>query len=402
MDYSLHTQVLHGAADLLRGLIEIGSKAPAIEDRPKLFATVLSEIRRLARAEAGNLYVLRHDGLERAAWQNDAEGFSIFSLPQPDVDRLNSTQSVPGYVAATGEVVLLDDASLIPADAPYASDRDPTDAYTVRTLIAVPLTLPGGRCVGVVELFNRVGATGRGESFPDPTVSGLDALATLSAVTLHTALARDDIESLLLDTIIRLSAVAERRDNASADHVRRMSLAAGLIACAMEMDPHEVMLIEFATPMHDIGKAGVPESILHKTESLTPQERIAVEDHAVLGADMLSGGSGLIEMARIIACSHHERWDGMGYPDGLIGKDIPAAGRIVALADAFDVLLSDRAYRDAYGLAKVLITIRSERGRQFDPDVVDAFFKVLDKILVVYDLSDPVAAMTGPAASQDN
>jgi|WetSurMetagenome_2_1015567.scaffolds.fasta_scaffold19288_3 hypothetical protein len=398
MDHSLHTRALHDAADLLRGLIEVGTVAPAIEDRQRLFAAVLSEIRRLARAEAGNLYILRRDGLARVAWQNDAEAFAGFTLPEPDADCLNSTQSVPGYVAATGQAVSLADAASPPADAPYAADRDPTDAYTVRTLLALPLPLACSRCIGVVELFNRLAPDGQPEPFPDPRISGLDTLAALAAVTLHSVLEREDMQSSLLDTIIRLSAVAERRDNASADHVRRMSLTAGLIARTMEMDPHEAALIEFAAPMHDIGKTGVPESILHKTDPLTPQERIAVEEHAAMGADLLAGGSDLIEMARIIACSHHERWDGMGYPDGLVGKDIPAAGRIVALADAFDVLLSDRSYRDAYGLAKVLITIRTERGHQFDPDVVDAFFAILDKILVIYNLSDPVAAMAGATA----
>jgi GAF domain-containing protein len=395
MNADLHAQALQDAAELLRGLMDVGLLAAGQTDRQALFDQVLRAVRRMARAEAGNLYALRCDQLQRLAWQNDRPGFTGVSLPQPDDDLLNSTASLPGYVAATGQIVAIADTKSPPAGAPYNLDLDPADAYPILSAEALPLVSPSGRCIGVLELFNHLAADGRPGPFPDAQAGGLTTLVSMVAVTLHHALAQDDLKELHLDTIIRLAAVAERLDEAGVEHVRRVSRTSALLARALGLDDRETELIEYASPMHDIGKIGVPSAILLKAGPLNSQERVVVEQHAPDGAKALGRPSNeLAAMARQIALTHHERWDGMGYPEGLEGKGIPVSGRIVALADTFDTLLSERCYKEAYGLAKVLITIRSERGKQFDPDVVDAFFEVLDQALLIYGLSDPVAAMT--------
>jgi len=212
-----------------------------------------------------------------------------------------------------------------------------------------------------------------------------------SRVRTHVALSHQNValerlvaertEELLetrLEIVRRLGRAAEYRDNETGMHVVRMSHVSRLIALAYGNSEAEATLILHAAPMHDIGKIGVPDRVLLKPGKLDAEEWQIMRMHTVTGAEIIGHHeSDLLTIARNVALRHHERWDGRGYPDGIAGEAIPLAARIVALADVFDALLSVRPYKAAWSNEATIDYVRAERGRHFDPRVVDAFLSVL-------------------------
>lgn len=175
-----------------------------------------------------------------------------------------------------------------------------------------------------------------------------------------------------LEMLQRLAIAAEYRDDSTGQHTRRVGEFAARMATALGLPGEEIRLIRRAAPLHDVGKVGVPDALLLKPTGLTAEERAVMQSHTVIGGHILSGSTApLLQMAESIALSHHERWDGAGYPAHLAGDDIPLAARIVCVADAFDALTNDRPYRLARSLTESLTEIRRHRGRQFDPRIVD-------------------------------
>ena len=186
------------------------------------------------------------------------------------------------------------------------------------------------------------------------------------------------------ETIRRLSRAAELRDDDTGAHIERVSLYCELIAQRLGLDPDMREQLRIASPMHDIGKIGIPDSILLKPGPLDPAERAAMERHAEIGHRILAGsGAELLDLAATIAWTHHERFDGGGYPQGLAGEAIPLAGRIAAVADVFDALTSDRAYRGAVPFHEAIAQLRSGRGSQFDARVLDAFLEGAGEIRAI-------------------
>jgi putative two-component system response regulator len=187
-----------------------------------------------------------------------------------------------------------------------------------------------------------------------------------------------------LETIIRLSRAAEYKDDDTGAHVLRMSHYAAAIACKMGYEHDMCRRILEAAPMHDVGKIGIPDSILLKPGPLNADEWDVMRRHPFMGKKILEGSdSPIIQLAETIAYTHHEKWDGTGYPKKLKGTDIPQVGRIVALADVFDALTTKRPYKEPFSLEKSFTIIREERDRHFDPEVVDAFFNAEDEILLI-------------------
>lgn len=177
------------------------------------------------------------------------------------------------------------------------------------------------------------------------------------------------------ETIFRLSRAAEYRDPETGSHILRMAHYSRLIAASLGLGGEEQQLIFEAAPMHDIGKVGIPDMILLKPGRLTPEEFEVMKNHATIGHEILHGSSSpKLKAAAAIALAHHEKWDGSGYPRGLAGKDIPLHGRIVAVADVFDALTSERPYKKAWELDKAADFLRGQSNSHFDPACVDAFF----------------------------
>jgi response regulator RpfG family c-di-GMP phosphodiesterase len=185
---------------------------------------------------------------------------------------------------------------------------------------------------------------------------------------------RRELESAQLEGLRRLAQAAEYRDDNTHEHTQRVGHLAALLTSRVGLGDRMVWLVRQAAPLHDIGKIAIPDSILLKPGRLDDEEFEVVKTHALLGARVLAGTeSELLEVAERIVRCHHERWDGSGYPEGLVGEDIPAVGRIVHVADVFDVLVHERPYKDSWTVEAAAEEIRAGAGTQFDPDVVQAF-----------------------------
>ncbi|HMA38379.1 MAG TPA: HD domain-containing phosphohydrolase [Chloroflexia bacterium] len=186
-----------------------------------------------------------------------------------------------------------------------------------------------------------------------------------------------DLERAQLEILERLARAVEYRDDETGQHTRRVGQLSAQVAGALGLPPALVTAIARAAPLHDVGKIGIPDQVLGKRGRLTPTEIALMQTHTTLGGQLLADGeSDVIRLAQQIVLTHHERWDGTGYPRGLAGEAIPLCGRIVAVTDVFDALTHARPYKPAWPLAAALDEIRRQRGHQFDPQVVTAFLQV--------------------------
>ena len=198
------------------------------------------------------------------------------------------------------------------------------------------------------------------------------------------------------ETIRRLSLAIEFRSRETGEHVERIGNGAAMVARRLRLAPGRCELIRLAAPLHDVGKIGISDEILLKPSALTEAERRCMEGHSEIGYHLLTGSGGdLLETAATIAWTHHERWDGAGYPRRLAGEAITMEGRIVAVMDVFDALTHDRVYRPAMSLERALAIIRDGRESHFDPTVLDAFFETLDELLAL-DHTSTGEALPGP------
>jgi HD-GYP domain-containing protein (c-di-GMP phosphodiesterase class II) len=211
--------------------------------------------------------------------------------------------------------------------------------------------------------------------------------------------ALSELEIAQAETVRRLSMAVEFRDEDTGAHIERIGRFSTLLAQAIGMPAEFCRRIAHAAPLHDVGKVAIPDAILLKPGSLTPEERAIVETHAEEGHRLLRGSSSsILDMGATIALSHHERWDGGGYPRGAAAEKIPIEGRIVAIADVFDALTSHRVYRDAFSVEQAREMMLAESGKHFDPVLLQAFMEVLDSSGVdarARERSDPQTLVAG-------
>jgi len=186
------------------------------------------------------------------------------------------------------------------------------------------------------------------------------------------------------ETLFRLAMAAEYKDDDTGVHIVRIGFLAEALAMLLGQPPEYAQLLRKAAPMHDIGKIGIPDSVLKKPGAFTPDERLIMNRHPSIGANILGKSRiPLFQMGAEIALTHHERWDGKGYPHQLAGQAIPLSGRIVTIVDFYDALTMDRVYRPALSHEKALTMLQAERGKAFDPTIVDCFVEHQMEILAV-------------------
>lgn len=196
----------------------------------------------------------------------------------------------------------------------------------------------------------------------------------------------DEIESTLRETVFTMGLIEEQRSKETANHTRRVALYSRLMGEKLGLSEAQVDLLSAASPLHDIGKLGIPDDVLLKPGLFTEEERRIMERHATIGHEMLRHSRRDILMAAgTIAYEHHEKWDGTGYPRGLKGEQIHVFARIIAVADVFDALYSPRVYKEPWRLDKVVEWIGKERGRHFDPELVDIFLKNVGEFVAIYE-----------------
>ncbi len=260
------------------------------------------------------------------------------------------------------------------------------DGYTVcRTLKADAAT----RAIPVVFItaLNDVAdeAHGFDVGCVDYIAKPFSAAVVRARVKTHLSLVRmDELTATRLQIVQRLGRAAEYKDNETGMHVIRMSHFARLLALAAGCHPQWADDLLNAAPMHDVGKIGIPDAILQKPGKLTPEEWDVMRRHPEIGAEIIGTHSGgMLALAHEVALGHHEKWNGSGYPQGLVGEAIPLAARIVALADVFDALTSERPYKKAWPTEQACALIQSEAGQHFDPTLVEHFLPLVPQLLEI-------------------
>jgi putative nucleotidyltransferase with HDIG domain len=199
------------------------------------------------------------------------------------------------------------------------------------------------------------------------------------AITFENMNLQEDLQETQKELVYILGDAVEARSKETGAHVKRVALLSEMLARLHGLPEEDVVLIKHASPLHDIGKVAIPDAILHKAGKLSGEEWALMQKHAQFGLDILQRSNRpLMRKASEIAISHHERWDGTGYPHGLAADNIPIAGRITALVDVFDALGSRRSYKEPWSGASIVEHIRSERGGQFDPALVDLLMQHLE------------------------
>jgi putative two-component system response regulator len=294
-------------------------------------------------------------------------------------------QRFPMRACISGWVMLNRAPAMIPDI--YADDRIPADAYRptfVKSVAMVP-----------IRKLDPIGAIGNyWADHHEPSgreMMLLQALADSTAMAMENVRMIGELEAARRDSLMRLAIAAEYRDDGTHRHPQRVGRTAMRLAQTLGMDDSQASLIGQAAELHDVGKLAIPDAILLKRNKLADHEFEKLKTHTTAGAAILSGGhSPLMAPAEQIALTHHERWDGSGYPHGLVGDDIPMTGRIVALADVFDALTHSRPYKPAWSIDATVSEIRLLQGRQFDPSVVGAFMELDPASLVDLPFDGPM------------
>lgn len=282
--------------------------------------------------------------------------------------RISINEGVAGWVVREQQPLLVNDVSQDPR---FSKKVDDKTQFVTRSILAVPIRLRG-KMMGVLEAINKLG-----DGFTQGDSELLAALANQTAVTLDNAKAHHSLRNTFL-TLVRSMAVAvEEQDAYMAGHVDRMAAMCVAIGKEMGLPKEEVDRLHMAALFHDVGKLGVPDAILRKTHQLTPEEYESMKRHPELGAQILKS---VTQFHHVIpgVLHHQERWDGSGYPFGLKGDEISLDGRIIAVADTFDAITTDRSYRKGLPDGVALEEIKRYTGAQFDPQVVAAFFRAYE------------------------
>lgn len=372
------------------------------EDRPveEMLGELLLQARWLTGAEAGAVMLVEKGSLRFICAQNavrpdlstaaavaDRSGLAKGGLKRRLLPMDDS--SIAGWSASHAAALRLDDVHALPPGAPYAFDDtiDRQTGYRCRSMLVAPLVDSHGKVAGVLQLINRRHETGEVGPFTDQDERTAAGLASLAAISVRNTQMREEISRVHLDTILRLATAAEFRDTETSDHIRRVSLYSETISRALGASKEWARMMIFAAPMHDVGKLGVPDAVLLKPGALTPEERAIMQTHTTIGSRILSGSEdALTQMSQRIALTHHEKWDGSGYPNRLAGADIPLEGRIVAVADVFDALSSARVYKKAMPVGAAIAEVARSAGTHFDPEVARAFLGAREEIEGIFDL----------------
>lgn len=375
---------------LLYRLNKIGIALSAMKDLNTFFDYILKEARIFTSCDSGTLYTVHGDKLELTVSQNqtfsERMGSKVINTNYINEMMSISNSSIAGYVTLTGQTVNISDAYHIDKKYPFKHNKsfDKKSNYKTVSILTVPMKEPSEKIIGVLQLINRFDKKKNIVPFPDELVDLTLSLASQAAVAYRNVKYANEIKKSHYDTIFRLSVAAEFKDPDTAFHLNRMSSYAHLIAKKIGLSSKDQELILHAAPMHDIGKIGIPDSILLKPGKLKPEEWEEMKKHTLYGSKILENSkSKIIETSRIIALHHHEKLNGKGYPFGLKGDEIPIFARICAIADVFDALTSKRPYKPAFSFEKSISIIEAESGKAFDIDFVNSFLKNKKEILLI-------------------
>lgn len=324
--------------------------------------------RELVVADRCTLWLLDPDKNE--LWTKVAHGIPPIRIPV--------STGIVGHAIGDNAPIIINDA--------YNDDRfnpevDKKTGYHTRNIIALPIYNNEGEVMGAYQAINKMTQAG---IFSETDLEHIQLAASYSGKALESAILYQEIEDTQKEIIFTMAEVGESRSKETGNHVKRVAEYSRVLALGLGMTTAEADLLRMASPMHDIGKIGIPDAVLKKPGKLDEAEFEVMKTHAALGYQMLKNSKRrILKTAATVAHEHHEKWNGKGYPRGLAGEEIHIFGRITAIADVFDALGSDRVYKQAWPLDKILNLFKEERGQHFDPSLVDIFFDHLDELLAI-------------------
>ena len=267
-------------------------------------------------------------------------------------------------------------------DSRFNSDIDKQTGYTTKSMIVIPMHDAKKEVIGALQVINKKNNT----LFTEVDVTHLQLASSYASETLSTILLMEEIEQTQKELINIMGVTGENRSKETGFHVKRVAEYSWLLAELYGLTVRECEILRDVSPMHDIGKIGIPDAILNKPGRLTDDEMTIMKTHASLGYDILRYSDlTLLKAASVVAYEHHEKYDGSGYPNGTFGEDIHIYGRITALADVFDALGSERVYKKAWDDERIFSLFTQERGKHFDPKLIDLFMENREKFLSIRD-----------------
>jgi putative nucleotidyltransferase with HDIG domain len=340
-------------------LYKVGQKAGAVSEVSKLLDQISLMTRQTLHASAASVLLVNEEGKE--LYFEVAQGRAQKSLKKM---KLTVNSGISGWVARNGKPLIVNNVKM---DKRFNKNIDKVTGFVTKSILAAPLVSERS-IIGVIEVLNKV----NGKGFKKQDLEVLVALAPTAAIAISNARLHQKVLDDHKNTVKALAAAVDARDHYTCGHSQRVTRYALLGGIELSLPAEELEVIEYAGLLHDIGKIGVSDTILCKPGYLTDEEWVIMRQHPEIGAKILEDIP-FLEKARELVLYHHERYDGKGYPEGLAGKDIPIGARLIAIADAFDTMTTDRAYRPLPGIDYAINELYRCSGTQFCPVAVEAF-----------------------------
>ncbi|GKV68168.1 hypothetical protein NCCP2716_06660 [Sporosarcina sp. NCCP-2716] len=354
---------------LLSTIFEYMGKMSMETDMHKMLLLLADLGTKLVNADRCTVWL--HDKVHNNVWTVAGHGVERIAIPEDE--------GFVGLSIGTGQVLNVEDAY---SDNRFNKAVDLETGYRTRSILCIPILNQEGLVIGAFQAINKQGAARFGSD--DETL--LTFASTYAGKSLESFILQMELIETQKEIIETLGEIGESRSQETGNHVKRVARYSYTLAILAGLPRAEAQLLKFASPMHDIGKVAIPDSILLKPGKLTDEEFEIMKKHADYGYDVFRKSERqLLKTAAIIARQHHERWDGAGYPLGLKKEQIHIYGRITAIADVFDALGSDRVYKKAWPLEKITAYFAEQRDRQFDGRLVDLFLGNLPQFIEIRD-----------------
>lgn len=283
--------------------------------------------------------------------------------------RLKLGQGIAGWVAEKRQAVIIND---VQSDPRFFKSADEKSGFVTKTMVCLPVMIKD-RLLGVIQAINK-----RNTVFDEYDLELLNALSSQIAVAIENARLYDELKQTFYEIVLALADTIEKRDPYTAGHTKRVMEYSVKTGMELGLEKEDLEKLQLAAILHDIGKIGIRDAILLKEEKLSDDEFKIIQNHSIYGAEILQHVRQLKDIIPGVKY-HHEKFDGRGYPFGLKGKEIPIIARIIAVADTFDAMTTDRPYRKGMSREDAIEELKNKAGSQFDPEIVEAFLKVLNK-----------------------
>ena len=352
------------AARLLELIFVYIAEVSARKDYDEVILLLADMGKMLSGADRCSVWVIDEDG--KTITTKVAQGIELFTMP--------ISSGIVGDAIRTGTHYIIDD---VYEDTRFNKEIDKHTGYRTKSMMVVPMSDRDGNVIGAFQVMNKKDDA---QVFDQRDMERLTLATTYAAETILATQLATEIEETQKEVVFTMGAIGESRSKETGNHVKRVAEYSKLLAQLVGLDESEAELLKQASPMHDIGKVAIPDAILNKNGRFNEEERRIMDTHAELGYEILKNSQRkILQAAAIVAHQHHEKWDGSGYPQGLAGEDIHIYGRITAVADVFDALGSDRVYKRAWSDERIAALFQEERGRHFDPNLVDLFFDNIEQ-----------------------